>query len=79
MLAYQRLTAPNDPMGNPQRVWLLYRIDGLTATVVRVEDEGYRGNPFRDLDAAALPTLSVSVQEYRSVLDRYATPTEGES
>jgi len=40
--AYQHLRAPNSPMGNPQRLYVVYARDGR---VLEVIDEGYRGLP----------------------------------
>jgi hypothetical protein len=63
----QQLRTTNDTNGNPRRVWVLYRVEDerYFPEVVAVADEGYAGDPFREV-RAALPSIMVTPTEYRA-------------
>lgn len=76
-LAYQHLRAPNDPNGNPRRVYVIMRLHagdryGGWAHILAVLDEGYSG--VQAVDGAGygprsgmveLPSIDVSPATYR--------------
>ena len=62
------LAAKHDSNGNPQRAWV--RID-LNGDIVEVQDEGYRGYPWRGKALTVQgPRFEVTVQEYRDIMAR---------
>ncbi len=57
----QHLRAPNDPNGNPQRLYVVYDDAG---DVLEVIDEGYRGLPKALRDIKHLPDVQIPRSEY---------------
>jgi hypothetical protein len=57
-LATQRLMAPNDPNGNPQRLVAVYDL-GQAGDMVALYDEGYSGRQI------ALEDMTQTEREYR--------------
>jgi hypothetical protein len=70
MRLYQHLRAPNDPNGNPQRVFVVYDTD-RAGDIVAVIDEGYSGrqalrNAGIPSDTVELPSINISRAEYHA-------------
>ncbi len=57
----QHLRAPQDPNGNPQRLYVVYNMDG---EVLEVIDEGYRGLPKELRDLKHLPDVNITRSDY---------------
>lgn len=68
--AYQHLRAPNDPNGNPQRLFIEYTFDDETGywSTVAVYDDGYHGRPERLRDVPELPPVNISRSDYHARL-----------
>jgi len=64
----QQFRADNDINGNPQRVWAVYDKNGYLLGVI---NEGFGGKPGICHDLIALPSVEVSVKEYREWLDTF--------
>jgi hypothetical protein len=67
----QNLRAPQDPNGNPQRVWVVFSTE--TGETVAVFDEGYLGRhcvpaEYRD-QGAEIASVQVPVNEYKNFRD----------
>lgn len=65
-LLVQHLRAPNDPNGNPQRLWVVYRPDtqwGYSDTI-EVHDEGYSDKPEHLREYISLPDIDISRADY---------------
>lgn len=81
MILYQHLKTTNDSNGNPRRLYVVYEASvsdayaNRFAEVVQVVDEGYGGtawldtyhNP-RNIPMVELPSINISVAEYREWL-----------
>ncbi len=62
---FQHIKAQNDVNGNPRRCFVFYSAEGAILNVI---DEGYGGHP-RECDGVVqLPSINVSVSEYRAFL-----------
>jgi len=59
---FQHIKAKNDANGNPQRLFIEYNISG---EVVNVIDEEYNGMPKRFFNIVQLPSINISVGEYK--------------
>lgn len=64
----QHLRAKNDVNGNPQRCFVIYFEDDNFIGVCDVIDEGYAGLPTWARKLPQLPSVEVSVREYKSFL-----------
>ena len=70
MFVYQHQRSDNDPNGNPQRLWIVWRVGtGEYAETVAVIDEGYGDFP-RDRWPAAMELSPVRIpkSEYHRVV-----------
>lgn len=58
---YQHLRAPQSPMGNPQRLFIIIDEEG---GIINIVDEGYRGLPQEYSKLRQLPTIEISRSAY---------------
>ena len=70
MMVYQHHRADHDPSGNPQRIYVLYRVHGPAgyASIEMVWDEGYSGRPESLRDVPELPSVNISKSDYHSMV-----------
>lgn len=61
---FQHIRAENDANGNPRRLWVFYRPDGIICKVI---DEGYSGRPALCKGLVELAEINVGPKEYRSL------------
>ena len=68
-MCWQHQKAQNDPNGNPQRLIVVFGLDG---NVLRVINEGYSGIPWKLLDGIVeIPSVNISKSDYHAMLRRF--------
>ena len=68
-LCWQHFRAKNDPNGNPQRLVVVYDMDGQ---IRRVINEGYSGIPWALLKGIKqIPSVNISKSDYHAMLREF--------
>ncbi len=64
LFMWQQLNAGHDINGNPRRLYMLMDING---NIIKVIVDNYSGTPKECKGLVQLPTLNITVKEYRNL------------